>query len=623
MYQESDCVIELLDNAGKPLLSCHWQGYAQSEDHWSLLRYIDEHGERLRKAYCTLIHEMGETRLPGGRVIDHLAIEDGLSFWWMTLLFEKNVWKTPSIVDALRLLALEEILGQRPPAGVRLAGGNKTIDAALAMLCRQQGIPYQWHQTGLPQGTGQVRQPLWRRWPNWIQAILALLRYLVMHWPLRRNAGTEWFRGGGALFFCSYFDNVNTSAARQGRFHSYYWGGLPDLLQKCGYRSNWLQFFVPQGKAVSAREGSDWLSLFNSAPERQGTHEFIDRQLSTERVYSAVKHWVRLISASRRMDRKEHLFGGNRQKEFLWPVMKADWLRALRGPDAILNLLRLKLIDQAVSRLPYQKIGFYLCENQAWERALIHCWRKHGHGEIVAVPHSTRSFWDLRFFYDPRTFSSTGLHRVPLPDLTVVNGEMAKAAFMADNYPIESLVEGEALRFLGLPGVGKQPAAGAQEDGAARVLILGEFLPSATEHLLRILAKAIPRLKRDILFTLKPHPNCPIRKEDHPELDFRLIDKPLADVLHLFDIAYTGSSTSAALDAYCAGVRVICVMDPDSLNLSPLRGRPGACFVGDAEELARALSECSTAALQNDKAEDIFFLDPSLDRWKGLIAACA
>ena len=80
----------------------------------------------------------------------------------------------------------------------------------------------------------------------------------------------------------------------------------------------------------------------------------------------------------------------------------------MRGSAAVINLLWIELFDQALRDAPRQDKGFYLCENQGWERAFIHAWRKHGHGELIAVPHATVRFWDLRYFADPRTVRSFG-----------------------------------------------------------------------------------------------------------------------------------------------------------------------------------------------------------------------
>jgi surface carbohydrate biosynthesis protein (TIGR04326 family) len=108
----------------------------------------------------------------------------------------------------------------------------------------------------------------------------------------------------------------------------------------------------------------------------------------------------------------------------LWPLLQTDWETSMRGAAALINLLWIELFDRALCDAPRQDKGFYLCENQGWERAFIHAWRKHGHGELIAVPHATVRFWDLRYFTDPRTFGTLGAGELPQPDYVALNGPL-------------------------------------------------------------------------------------------------------------------------------------------------------------------------------------------------------
>ena len=54
-------------------------------------------------------------------------------------------------------------------------------------------------------------------------------------------------------------------------------------------------------------------------------------------------------------------------------------------------------------------------------------------------------------------------------------------------------------------------------------------------------------------------------------MKFKVSDKPIHELVHKFDIAYTSCFTTAALDAYGAGLKIISVLDPTTLNLSPLK----------------------------------------------------
>lgn len=94
---------------------------------------------------------------------------------------------------------------------------------------------------------------------------------------------------------------------------------------------------------------------------------------------------------------------------------------------------------------------------------------------------------------------------------------------------------------------------------------------------------------------------------------------PIAQLLAQCNVAYTSAGTSAAADVYCAGVPVVSVLDADTLNQSPLRGRGDVSFVSTAQEVASALISAVTASRPQLVAQRFFNLDSSLSRWRGLL----
>jgi surface carbohydrate biosynthesis protein (TIGR04326 family) len=81
-------------------------------------------------------------------------------------------------------------------------------------------------------------------------------------------------------------------------------------------------------------------------------------------------------------------------------------------------------------------------------------------------------------------------------------------------------------------------------------------------------------------------------------------------------VVFASNTTSAAVDAFCAGVPVVQMMDGRTFNMSPLRGQPGVVYVESPEALADALSRAK--ALEGPQPE-LFNLDPNLPRWRRLL----
>ena len=82
-----------------------WRSYntLESETIFSIPKLVEENADKLREKYLALIHDLGESKIKGRRVVDHLEIRPGFSYWWMTLLAEKcNFAKSPQIDNTIK-----------------------------------------------------------------------------------------------------------------------------------------------------------------------------------------------------------------------------------------------------------------------------------------------------------------------------------------------------------------------------------------------------------------------------------------------------------------------------------------------------------------------------------------
>lgn len=150
------------------------------------------------------------------------------------------------------------------------------------------------------------------------------------------------------------------------------------------------------------------------------------------------------------------------------------------------------------------------------------------------------------------------------------------------------------------------------------ILVMGDYLHTNTHLQMSLLAKAFPLLPPNTRVLVKPHPNCPIDPADYPELSMELAEKPLAELLPECNVAYSSATTSAAVDAYCALKPVVSVLDPQSLNLSPLRGREGVFFASTPQDLAAALVSVANIPESSFVRSDFFSHDPQLSGWKSI-----
>lgn len=608
-----------------------WRSYTHGDRVSSVPRYLEDHAERFRARYLAFIHDLGESQIDHKRIVDHLDLGDGFSFWWMNQVAEKNPFKSPRIYDCLRLLALEEILLDRKPSDLTLYSADQDLAQALRRLCRNLQITFVWHPGERSKHKWSLRR-LYRGLPHTLQGLISL-RHLVSRWPLRGLEKPQWFSGDGAIFLCSYFIHLDPASCAQGRFYSRHWEVLPKHLHDSGRRTNWVQHFLFSSVVPDVQTGLSWLRRFNRDSGKQGCHAFLDTYLTWEIVVRAMRHWLWLNAVGWRLRNIQSAFYAKGSAAWLWPILRRDWVTSLNGPIGLSNCLWVALFDAVLKDMPQQRVGLYLCENQGWERALLRAWRKYEHGEIIGVPHSTASFWHLDYFDDPRSVSSEQSCGMPLPDRLAVNGMAAWRAFVETGYSAEKLAAVEALRYLNLSARVARPARNpAQryserppvcESHGVKVLVLGDIIPASMHNFLVLLEKAVKLLPPEYRFTFKSHPGYAVDLAHYPGLQMDETTEALDRILNEYDFAVAANSTSASVDAYVAGLPVIIGLDGGDLNLCPLRGQPGVRFVSTPGELAEALQPRGRSRAVNSDQHEFFFLDQELPRWKQLLGLSA
>jgi surface carbohydrate biosynthesis protein (TIGR04326 family) len=586
----------------------------------SIPALIETNADLLKKRYLAWVYELGEKSIQGKRLVEHLQLRPGFSYWWMTLFAEKcNYSKSKQIDDAIRLMAFDEWATDKSISHVVLSTGNQSLAECMRLWCVRLGVVFEWQRVAKPQELLSWVKRLYLVAPYSLQALTWLPRYLIDRWPLRGVGLKEWQQSHGCVTFFSYLFNLDPDAAKQGCYKSRYWDHLPDTLQQEACKTNWLHLFVKDELSTSAKQAADTICAFNNTERGEQHHVTLDTFLSLSVVFCTLRDWCQLLWVGILLRNKPCVT--QRSELNLWPLFENDWRQSMFGAAAMSNLLNLNLFESALGCLPQQQRGVYLQENQGWEFGLIQAWQSTGHNRLIGTPHSTVRFWDLRYFYDPRSYRRSGSLDFPMPKKVAFNGPMQRDAYKNGGYPLDDLVEVEALRYLHLSDTIVDAASATNsKNGPLRVLVLGDYMLSNTQRQMNLLAQAATSLPTAMIITVKPHPLCPpIHVVDYPSLYMTLTMEPFSKLLAECDVAYTSAATSAAVDAYCAGVPTVSVLDPNILNLSPLRGCAGALFASTSEELAAALTSAATAPRTRDDRHKFFTLDPELPRWRKLI----
>ena len=598
-----------------------WNGYQDSDYHYSLLNYIDIHSDRLRSEYLSIIYNLSQIEISGKRIVEYLAITHDFSLWWMNLLAEKNPVKSKTIQTALRLLAIRDLIKELNPAQIELYSSNKTVSRALTELCELHKISFVFHyQKKINQEVNILS--IIKRLPYVIQGFLFIINHIIKRWTLRNIEKPKWYSNNSSVFIFSYFFNLDKKKCSQGEFYSRQWEMFPKYLVNNGKKINWFHHYLSTSNEPDTSTANRWISNFNKN-KIPNTHYLLDSFLSFNIIVRTIKQWIKFIIKTKNLGKGIYQSLKIIDQNWLWYIMLDDWKNSVQGPSAMQNILWVNLLDKSMSSIPQQNLGLYLCENMDWERAFIYFWRKYNHGKLIAVPHATVRYWDLRYFEDIRIWNSNDIFRQPIADHIAVNGPLSWNTYKKAGHPIDRMIKVEALRYLHL-NKHKRPKLLNNKNYTIKrkkkkLLLLSDLASDTTDAMLNLLECSFETLKMKFDLTLKSHPANPVNIDKYPTLDVAISNENLEILFQKHQGIICSIYTSAAVEAASIGMPIITILDNNELNFSPLYDLNKTRYVSTNSELEEALIIQYNKKKDIDNNDTYFWTNKNLPHWGKLL----
>lgn len=583
----------------------------------SIPRIVEEYSDILRSQFLSWVYDLGETVIHGKSVTDHLEVKKNFSYWWMTSIAQKfNISSTSQINNAIKLIALEHIIKETSIKSIQLFTNNNKLSDVVRKFCRVECIQFTRNR---PYDIAKIISFFKYKYSKILPAPLRALIYLFWFIVFRMKRVRQNIKiipnAKANITFIDIFTHLDKDTFLTKKFVSNYWTSLVDKLLSLNIETHWIHNYFKHRDVPTvahAEELSEALTVNSCGLQ---THILVESHISIDVLLKSLWKYFKLLICGLGLLSISKYFKARGSTIDFWPLFKEEWISSIRGQEAVINILRLCIYDKIFCSLPHQKKGVYIQENQPWEMALMFAWRAAGHGKLIGVPHSTVRYWDLRYFYDIRSYSNFRNNSLPMPDIVAVNGPIAKKIFLESGFPEYAIKEVEALRYLYIPAFRSNDSK--KNDSILNILICGDFSKATTYKMLSwiLLINAELPIKTNYIF--KPHPAYQIDLSPFKSLSLKFSNASLSDLLKDCDIVFTSNITSAAVDAYCNGVPVLQMLDGNSLNISPLRGIEGVKYVSSHNELKSVIINAFQYA--RFAPEPYFYLDKNLYRWLSLL----
>jgi surface carbohydrate biosynthesis protein (TIGR04326 family) len=559
----------------------------------SIPDYVDENSTHLRTRFLGFVHEIGNSQIGTKTVIEHLQIRPTFSYWWLTLFASKRWHPNSHVNEAVKIIALEEILADLKWSQILVQSENEYLHSLIKQLTQSSS-----------KAPNRITKKLIRACGTLVRQILTLRSVIPM--------STSKDKSDIILFdHLTRFDQV---AASDGEFHSLYWGSLEPILKEQNRQVSWIHQFVETELQKSPKDSQKILSTINSRSQQK--HFLLESRLSKRVVKRCLRDFCKLLRAGFKTRHIAECFSLSGSKLNLWPLFQDEWYESLLGSTAMRHLLILATTEESLSQVPHCETGIYLMENQPWEIALLHSWSAAGHGRIIGLVNAPIRFWDVRYFSDQRSLSPFGndhIHFQPQPPEIFVNGPLSRKLLEDSGIKPHQIGDVEPLMYQYL-----QNDTSSKVDQGNDILVLGDFFTNLTKRIISLVVESqqLSGDRRNVLF--KPHP---LNRDPLSHLlgaNFTPTNAPLSELFEMCSIVIAPSASTGALEAYCANKSVVSILEPSTLNYTPLKGVEGAMFVKNSHDLANIL--IITPEVHSSNRRSLFFLDSQLSRWKDMLS---
>ena len=277
-------------------------------------------------------------------------------------------------------------------------------------------------------------------------------------------------------------------------------------------------------------------------------------------------------------------------------------------------MILIESIKSLIEKLPDQKAGFYLLENQSWEKILNYFWHTNRKGPLFGVQHNAVCFWDLRH---TNFIEGSNKDSLIYPTKILLNGQNAFESYINSGWREDKLEKVEALRYLYLepmiPTSFNTSNIQTETETNTKILFLGDYSDDVNLALIEFCKKLIGYLGANFEISFKSHPASNIDFKSFIYRDIKITNDSLDRIARKFDLIITSNPTTASVELLSMGARVFVHVDGKFLNLSPLKGY-NINFISEDN-----IDEIFSANSEPISLENFFYTDKRLKKWKTLL----
>ena len=572
-----------------------WNENIEKKNCISVLNYLENNSDVIKKEYHKIINNIENINLKTKKLYEELYIVKNFSSLWSSDFFEKSIYKNPSIILQLKLIALNKILKKINPEQVFVNVESDEEKHCIILLCKKLNINFSLNNKNSP-SIRKIHLSIFA-----IFSFIKFFKFLYQRISFKKIDFKKIQNLKSSNLFITYSAYTNFKKIRSGKFDSSYWKPLINN-EKLFKNTVWCNiYFNQKNNSINTQ-----IRNFKNLNSENNYFFFLEQLFDLKIFFSIIFFWFRNLSKAKTLITSINSYLKNIDCEYLKNLITKDFLNSFIGIESFSNYYYFFLFQKlSKNNLEFNKI-FYLFENQGWEKSLIFNFKKKT--KLYAINHASIRYWDLRFYYN------SNLRDELVPDYYAVNGEDSFKKLIDENFPYAKLIKLEALRYYSL--MCQINTFKSTDFKKKKILLVTDYQDVSNNNL----SKALMSLKREVKdkfkFTVKEHP---LKKFSPLSINYETSNLDLKELRNSHDIAIVTNTTSAIVDLNILDFHVISILDKKSINLSPMRNNKNILFINDYSKISEILMNPEKYYSTKNLVKDYFYYDKNLTKWKDVL----
>jgi len=554
-------------------------------------KMINDSVESLRDQYMRFIADLPKRiRCKTKNLKEIFAIDQYASLWWLSLIAEKNPYKSDAFNRFAQLDAIVNIVKGENIKKVIFSADGEKLRVALREYSQLNSIEFNL----LPIKIIKRLRRCVREFQGMFYLKHTLLmfffaiRFFIRTWKLQKKVAglARTPSTDNSLCIVTAYPYFDLSMAQKGIFKNSFCKHLQESLENNGQTITWILNYVPNN-SMSFDESLNYAKQFiKNGYNIFFPDEFITIGIQIKAMLRMFINGLKFIKIEKDT-RQAHAFRGYN----FYSILKDDWYSSFVGHIGYFGILKYNIFKKIIRKFK-SKACLYYCEMHAWEKALIFA-RNAVRSETILFGYQSGSVSRmlLNYFNHPSELLDHRRYSMPLPEKIICNGQLPYNYMKESGWPSERLLVAEAIRYNHL----KESLKAKVRKKRNVILLAFSISPEENSSILNIAYESFKEIDNKEVW-VKLHPFLNFRKllelSGISEKSFPFIVKQgsIENFLPEARVVIVGQS-GVALEALAFGCEIIIVNIPEWINMSPLKHvkSPMIKTVNSTDELKEAV----------------------------------